>query len=74
MSKSSLLQFRYSDGFDILLLVVGSLTALASGTGMPLMIILFGDLLNTFVGEHGANSGRLEEFKQKHPECFDNGT
>ncbi|NXA63294.1 MDR1 protein, partial [Mohoua ochrocephala] len=41
--------FRYADGVDILLMVVGLVSAAANGTGMPLMIIIFGEMTNSFV-------------------------
>ncbi|NXB19755.1 MDR1 protein, partial [Rhagologus leucostigma] len=41
--------FRYADGVDVLLMVVGLVAAAANGTGMPLMIIIFGEMTNSFV-------------------------
>ncbi|NWV07564.1 MDR1 protein, partial [Ptilonorhynchus violaceus] len=41
--------FRYADGVDVLLMVVGLVAAAANGTGMPLMIIVFGEMTNIFV-------------------------
>ncbi|XP_031359707.2 ATP-binding cassette sub-family B member 5 [Lonchura striata] len=41
--------FRYADGVDILLMIVGLVAAAANGTGMPLMIIIFGEMTNSFV-------------------------
>uniref|UniRef100_A0A8C9G1R8 ABC transmembrane type-1 domain-containing protein n=1 Tax=Pavo cristatus TaxID=9049 RepID=A0A8C9G1R8_PAVCR len=41
--------FRYADWVDILLMVVGLIAAAANGTGLPLMIIIFGDMTNIFV-------------------------
>lgn len=43
--------FRYADGFDIVLMVVGSIAAIASGVARPLMTLLLGRLINAF----GAN-------------------
>ncbi|XP_069835208.1 ATP-dependent translocase ABCB1-like [Dendropsophus ebraccatus] len=40
---------RYADVWDILLMVVGMLAALASGVGLPLMIIIFGQMTDAFV-------------------------
>ena len=69
-------QFRYADKMDLTLLFIGVVTALGSGIGMPLMVILFGDLLNTFVADSGtADQVWIDKFKEKHPDCFDgNGT
>ncbi|NWU01491.1 MDR1 protein, partial [Urocynchramus pylzowi] len=41
--------FRYADGVDVLLMIVGLIAAAANGTGMPLMIIIFGEMTNSFV-------------------------
>ncbi|NXT66580.1 MDR1 protein, partial [Chaetops frenatus] len=41
--------FRYADGVDALLMIVGLVAAAANGTGMPLMIIIFGEMTNSFV-------------------------
>ncbi|NWR42889.1 MDR1 protein, partial [Regulus satrapa] len=41
--------FRYADGVDVLLMIVGLVAAAANGTGMPLMIIVFGEMTNSFV-------------------------
>jgi hypothetical protein len=43
--------FQYADGFDVLLMVVGSVAAIASGVARPLMTLLLGQLINAF----GAN-------------------
>lgn len=43
--------FQYADGFDVLLMVVGSVAAIASGIARPLMTLLLGQLINAF----GAN-------------------
>ncbi|XP_051465832.1 ATP-binding cassette sub-family B member 5 isoform X2 [Apus apus] len=41
--------FRYADWVDVLLMVVGLISAAANGTGLPLVIIVFGDMTNSFV-------------------------
>ncbi|XP_053121953.1 ATP-binding cassette sub-family B member 5 isoform X2 [Hemicordylus capensis] len=41
--------FRFADKLDIALLIVGFLTAAATGTANPLVIIIFGQMTNTFV-------------------------
>ncbi|XP_068065362.1 ATP-binding cassette sub-family B member 5 isoform X1 [Anomalospiza imberbis] len=41
--------FCYADGVDVLLMIVGLIAAAANGTGMPLMIIIFGEMTNSFV-------------------------
>lgn len=44
-----LTQFCYADGVDVLLMIVGLVAAAANGTGMPLLIIFFGEMTNSFV-------------------------
>uniref|UniRef100_A0A493SSQ0 ABC transmembrane type-1 domain-containing protein n=1 Tax=Anas platyrhynchos platyrhynchos TaxID=8840 RepID=A0A493SSQ0_ANAPP len=51
-----LMTFRYADWLDILLMVVGLIAAAANGTGLPLMIIVFGDMTNSFVLNTSVNS------------------
>ncbi|NXP76269.1 MDR1 protein, partial [Ramphastos sulfuratus] len=41
--------FSYADWVDVLLMVIGLLAAAANGTGMPLMIIVFGEMTESFV-------------------------
>ena len=47
--------FRFASCSDIVLILVASVAAVGTGVGMPLMLILFGDLTNSFVG-NGLNS------------------
>ncbi|XP_019364107.1 PREDICTED: multidrug resistance protein 1-like isoform X1 [Gavialis gangeticus] len=41
--------FYYADWLDIILMIVGLLAAIANGSGLPLMIIVFGEMTNSFV-------------------------
>ncbi|XP_073541681.1 ATP-dependent translocase ABCB1-like isoform X2 [Phyllobates terribilis] len=41
--------FRYADIWDKLLMIIGLACALASGTGLPIMIIVFGEMTDAFV-------------------------
>ncbi|KAF5907181.1 Multidrug resistance protein 1, partial [Clarias magur] len=41
--------FRFADGVDILLMVVGTMMALGNGAVLPAMMIVFGDITNSFV-------------------------
>ncbi|KAM9325016.1 ATP-dependent translocase ABCB1-like [Gastrophryne carolinensis] len=52
---------KYADGLDILLMVLGLASALASGTGLPIMIIVFGEMTDTFVmsGTYNASEYNL---------------
>ncbi|XP_021243281.1 ATP-binding cassette sub-family B member 5 isoform X2 [Numida meleagris] len=60
--------FRYADGVDILLMVVGLIAAAANGTGLPLMIIIFGDMTNVFVLS-GVNSSVSEGTSVNNSSC-----
>lgn len=42
--------FRYADGRDVLLMVVGTAAALANGMAQPLMVVIFGQVINAFGG------------------------
>ncbi|OWF55459.1 Multidrug resistance protein 1 [Mizuhopecten yessoensis] len=41
--------FRFSDCWDRLLMIIGSIGAMAHGAGMPAMIIVFGTMTDSFV-------------------------
>lgn len=43
------LQFRFSDKLDVLLMILGTLSAMGLGATFPLQFIIFGDLINTFI-------------------------
>ncbi|XP_015709329.1 ATP-binding cassette sub-family B member 5 isoform X3 [Coturnix japonica] len=60
--------FRYADWVDILLMVVGLIAAAANGTGLPLMIIIFGDMTNAFVLS-GVNSSMSEGASGNNSSC-----
>uniref|UniRef100_A0A8B9NZN4 Multidrug resistance protein 1 n=1 Tax=Apteryx owenii TaxID=8824 RepID=A0A8B9NZN4_APTOW len=49
MNLSSRLQFRYSSWTDKLLMIVGTLLAIAHGTSLPVVMIIFGDMTDSFV-------------------------
>ncbi|CAL4954975.1 unnamed protein product [Urochloa decumbens] len=42
--------FRYADGKDVLLMVVGTVAALGNGLTQPLMAVIFAQLINAFGG------------------------
>ncbi|XP_078169625.1 ABC transporter B family member 4-like [Carex rostrata] len=48
VSLFELLQF--ADGYDVLLMVVGSISALANGISQPMMTFIFGQLIDAFGG------------------------
>lgn len=47
--------FVFADSTDILLMIVGTVGAVGNGLCMPLMTILFGDLVNAF-GQNQSNN------------------
>ncbi|WVZ69167.1 hypothetical protein U9M48_018000 [Paspalum notatum var. saurae] len=42
--------FRYADRRDVLLMLVGTVAALANGMGQPIMTVIFGQVINAFGG------------------------
>ncbi|PON43231.1 ABC transporter [Parasponia andersonii] len=40
--------FSFADSFDILLMIAGSIGAVGNGLGMPLMTVIFGQIVNSF--------------------------
>lgn len=40
--------FLFADSTDIILVVVGTIGAIGNGLGMPLMTLLFGELIDSF--------------------------
>ncbi|XP_062617340.1 ATP-dependent translocase ABCB1-like isoform X1 [Saccostrea cucullata] len=51
--------FKYADCLDVLLMLLGSFCALCHGAALPCMIIVFGNMIDTFV-----ESGKLQYFLQ----------
>ncbi|XP_032091717.1 ATP-binding cassette sub-family B member 5 [Thamnophis elegans] len=43
------LEFSFADALDTILIIVGSIAAVAAGTGQPIIIIIFGQVTNSFV-------------------------
>uniref|UniRef100_A0A8C3S1R0 ABC-type xenobiotic transporter n=1 Tax=Chelydra serpentina TaxID=8475 RepID=A0A8C3S1R0_CHESE len=41
--------FGYADWLDIILMIIGLIAAAANGTGLPLIIVVFGEMTNSFV-------------------------
>lgn len=40
--------FSFADGIDILLIISGTIGAVGNGLGMPLMTVIFGEMVNSF--------------------------
>ncbi|XP_074719175.1 ATP-binding cassette sub-family B member 5 isoform X2 [Strix uralensis] len=60
--------FHYADWVDVLLMVVGLISAAANGTGLPLMIIVFGEMTNSFVLS-GLKSNMSEDASVNSSSC-----
>lgn len=58
--------FRFATKTDLFLLFIGILSASVAGCGLPIMMVLFGDMFNAFVGLH---QSRI--LFQLRPDCFD---
>ncbi|XP_036395228.1 ATP-binding cassette, sub-family B (MDR/TAP), member 4 [Megalops cyprinoides] len=41
--------FRFADGLDIFLMVVGTIMSMANGAVLPAMVVVFGDMTDSFV-------------------------
>ncbi|XP_062841935.1 ATP-binding cassette, sub-family B (MDR/TAP), member 4 isoform X2 [Trichomycterus rosablanca] len=41
--------FRYADSVDIVLMIFGTIMAMANGAVLPAMVVVFGDMTNSFV-------------------------
>uniref|UniRef100_A0A7M4FAM3 Multidrug resistance protein 1-like n=1 Tax=Crocodylus porosus TaxID=8502 RepID=A0A7M4FAM3_CROPO len=52
--------FYYADWLDIILMIVGLIAAIANGSGLPLMIIVFGEMTNKFSLIHLNFSPRVQ--------------
>lgn len=56
MNFSSHSQFRYSSWSDKLLMILGTLMAIAHGSSLPIAMIIFGDMTDSFVASGNTNS------------------
>ncbi|XP_075641814.1 ABC transporter B family member 21-like [Castanea sativa] len=48
--------FSFADSTDVALMIVGTVGAIANGLGMPLMTILFGEMINSFGNNQSSNT------------------
>ncbi|KAM4075040.1 hypothetical protein ACB094_10G139900 [Castanea mollissima] len=48
--------FSFADSTDVALMIVGTVGAIANGLGMPLMTILFGEMINSFGNNQSSNA------------------
>ncbi|XP_062395061.1 ATP-binding cassette, sub-family B (MDR/TAP), member 4 [Sardina pilchardus] len=47
--------FRFANGVDVLLMISATIMAMANGAILPLMVIVFGDMTDSFVGDAMSN-------------------
>ncbi|XP_015213560.2 ATP-dependent translocase ABCB1 isoform X1 [Lepisosteus oculatus] len=52
---SPLTLFRFADGTDVLLMLMGTLMAMTNGSVLPAMCVIFGDMTDSFVSDSMAN-------------------
>ncbi|KAM3873324.1 ATP-dependent translocase ABCB1 [Diretmus argenteus] len=55
----SIALFRFADSLDIVLILLGTVMAMANGVVLPLMCIVFGDMTNSFVDASKINISML---------------
>lgn len=55
MNLSSHPQFRYANCLDKLLMIIGILLAIVHGSSLPIMMIIFGDMTDSFVSSGDTN-------------------
>lgn len=56
------MQFRFADRWDILMIVAGTVMAMANGVVLPLMCIVFGDMTDSFIAGGNINISLPSEF------------
>ncbi|XP_040292276.1 ATP-dependent translocase ABCB1-like isoform X2 [Bufo bufo] len=61
--------FVFADRLDIFLMIVGLVCALAAGTGLPIMIIVFGEMTDAFVTSGIPNSNVSNSSVSNSSEC-----
>ncbi|XP_007505013.2 ATP-dependent translocase ABCB1 [Monodelphis domestica] len=58
---SAFTMFRYSDWLDRLYMVLGTTAAIIHGSGLPLMMLVFGDMTDSFAGAGNENFTSLND-------------
>uniref|UniRef100_A0A3Q0RYQ1 ATP-binding cassette sub-family B member 5 n=1 Tax=Amphilophus citrinellus TaxID=61819 RepID=A0A3Q0RYQ1_AMPCI len=57
MPMVSPIRFRFADRWDVLMIAVGTLMAMANGVVLPLMCIVFGDMTDSFISNAAIGLG-----------------
>lgn len=67
--------FRYADGTDVLLMLLGTVGALANGVSQPVMTVIFGQVINAF-GDATIDNvlHRVNEVSRRRQPCDDGTT
>lgn len=65
--------FAFADSLDKLLMIIGTIGAFGNGISMPLMTILFGDLVDSF-GQNQANQDVVAVVSKVHIHFHINST
>ncbi|XP_058037982.1 ATP-dependent translocase ABCB1 [Ahaetulla prasina] len=66
--------FRYSDSLDKLLMIVGTIFAALQGASLPVMMIVFGRMTNTFVGSGTLPLGRTYNHEANNSKSLPTGS
>lgn len=61
--------FSFADSTDVALMIVGTVGAIASGLGMPLMTILFGEMINSFGNNQSGNTDIVNIISKVNRKC-----
>nr|XP_033786800.1 ATP-binding cassette sub-family B member 5 isoform X2 [Geotrypetes seraphini] len=70
---SSIQIFRYADGMDIFLMIIGTIGALGNGSCLPIMMLVFGDMSDNFIcnissSTHSSNCTQFKPFDEQMTE------
>lgn len=61
--------FSFADRLDVVLIVVGTISAMANGISQPLMTVIFGKLINSFGGSDPSDTVKVVS-KVVFLQCF----
>ena len=65
-------QFRFATGLDIGLIFLGIFCACANGCALPAMIIVFGDMIDAFIGDGTLENIPWSDFNTSRAEAMEN--
>jgi ATP-binding cassette subfamily B (MDR/TAP) protein 1 len=67
-SVSFMSLFRYADGTDVVLMILGTVGAMANGVSEPILMVIFGQVINAFGGAVGVDDVLSRVNKVSSPE------